>query len=200
MPKRFSDLEKSAIAILANGGNPANSQDEAVQKYWQWKINPSSNAHKFTGPLAGSKRSTGRKLTTLYITPFDAIVSSTTRAAVSVSSRALSEVPESVRNATGCEAEPGTNNQGIRIGKFKPAKVYYRTGTAASSSDRTSRITGRTYKSYYTPTDQGYSYPFGVVSSGTEKARQTAIADAIRAANETIDLITFSPQVYRPPV
>ncbi len=33
MGKRFGDLEKQAIAILANGGNPTTSQDEALRNY-----------------------------------------------------------------------------------------------------------------------------------------------------------------------
>jgi len=171
MPKHFGDLEKSAIAILANGGNPANSTDEAVAKYWQWKINPSSNSHKFVGDLAPSKRPNNRKLSTRYVQPFDAIVAATTYAAVGVSQRTLTATNGAIQTALGFKTL-GETDRGIRIGKFKPARVYYRTGAASTSAERTSRITGRTYKSFYTGADEGYSAPFGVVSTGTEKARQ----------------------------
>ena len=33
MAKRFGDLEKQAIAVLANGGNPALSQDKRLANY-----------------------------------------------------------------------------------------------------------------------------------------------------------------------
>ncbi|PSB47300.1 hypothetical protein C7B80_10220 [Cyanosarcina cf. burmensis CCALA 770] len=196
MGKPYSDLEKQCIAILANGGNPANSQDEAVAKYWQWKINPSSNAHKFTGDLAGSKRSAGRKLSTRYIKPFDAIVAATTYAAVTMSARSLTEIPQAVRDSFGFHTL-AAGDQGIKIGKFKPAKVYYRTGASETSSERTSRVTGREYKSYYTSSDQGYTAPFGVVGSDTEAQRQTAIRTAL---GSNINLVTFTPQIYRRPV
>lgn len=67
MARSFSDLEKRAIAILANGGNPATSQDTALARYWQWKINPSSNAHNL--PEA-STRNAGRKKDEVALTPF----------------------------------------------------------------------------------------------------------------------------------
>jgi hypothetical protein len=84
------------------------------------------------------------------------------------------------------------------LGRFKPAKVYYRTGAAADSISRTSRITGRTYKSYYTGSDEGYTAPFGKVNTAdTEVERRTAIKAAIVAADTTANLISFTPEKYR---
>lgn len=193
MGRPYSDLEKQCVAILANGGNPASSSDEAVAKYWAWKINPSSSAHQFTGDRATSKRSTGRKLDTKYIQPFDGIVATATLIEVSISQRAMTDISETVRNTFGFQTPSGTN-QKVPLKRFKPAKVYYRTGAAETSAERTSRITGRKYKSYYSASDNGYSAPFGLVGSDTELQRRTAIKTALGA---TINLITFTPQVYR---
>jgi hypothetical protein len=83
----------------------------------------------------------------------------------------------------------------FRLGKFKPARVYARTGAAATSADRTSRITGRKYKSYYQESDEGYSAPFGKkAATDTQAERQQEIKIEVQSIVDTINLITFTPE------
>lgn len=188
MGKRFSDLEKRAIAILANGGNPATSNDEALKNYWQWKINPSSAAHRL--PTA-SKRTSGRRLDTRHIKPFSIDLAADQFAKVQISRR-TDTAAGTVKTFLGHQTLSGAQ-KGVKLGNFSPAQVYWRTGAATDSATRTSRITNQPYKSYYAGADEGYSAPFGQVGSDTMAVRQQAIKNAL---GNTINLISFSPEKY----
>lgn len=193
MGKPYSDLEKRAIAILAGGGNPATSQDQAVARYWQWKINPSAASHRLN---AQSKRPNNRKKDEVALLPFSVAPIPGVFAEAMISKR--SKTALTAANATICGHQSTTgSDKVINFGKYKPAYVYWRTGEAAESADRTSRITGRTYKSYYTATDEGFMAPFGrptTSSTDSQAARQTAIKTALGTG---INLITFTPEKYR---
>jgi hypothetical protein len=180
MGKPYSDLEKRAIAILANGGNPASSQDTALARYWQWRINPSSNDHKLP---AASKRPNNRKKDEVALLPFAMNPVTGIFAQGMISKRAKTALGS---NATVCGHQTTTtSDKVIYMGKYKPAYVYWRTGDAATSADRTSRITGRSYKSYYAAADEGYMVPFGRLNNTStegEAARQKAIKTALGAS------------------
>lgn len=193
MGKPYSDLEKRAIAILAGGGNPATSQDQVVARYWQWKINPSNANHRLP---ATSKRPNNRKKDEVALYPFALELAAGVFAQAMISKRAKAALGT---NNTVCGHQtPSTGQQVLQLGNYKPAYVYWRTGAATDSADRTSRITGRTYKSYYTATDEGYMAPFGKNGAGpgiSEAERQQAIQAAL--TNTNINLITFTPEKYR---
>lgn len=189
MGKRFGDLEKRAVAILANGGNPANSQDQELANYWQWKINPSSNAHNL--PEA-STRTQGRRKDPKYITPFGVALAANQLAKVEVTRRTLTVVTGAILTAVGFGNLSGTET-GIKVGSFKPAQVYWRGGAATSPTQRTSRITNQPYKSYYAAGDEGFVAPFGKVGNDSVIQRQTAIKTALGA---NINLISFRPEKY----
>lgn len=196
MGKPYSDLEKRAFALLAGGGNPANTQDEELRNYWTWKLNPRDNSHDL--PTA-SQRSTNRKLNSVAIEPFAGMPFPDLFAKVSISKRSDTATSGAIRTAVGfVSLTDGTNNtklqKSITLGRFIPARVYWRTGEAASPVARTSRITKRPYKSYYSAGDEGYSAPFGKVGTDTLVQRQTAIKTALGTA---INLVTFSPEKYR---
>jgi hypothetical protein len=188
MGKRFGDLERRALAVLAGGGNPANSADEELKKYWQWRINPSDSSHNLP---AASERPTGRKKTPVYLKPFGKDIPDTILFGASISQRSnTARTAQNLTNAVlGYEAL-GTKTD-VSALRFRPARVYYRTGDAANSIARTSRITGRVYKSYYSAGDEGYSAPFGKVGTATQGERQSAIKTAIGA---NINLITFTSE------
>ena len=190
MGKPYSDLEKRAIAILAGGGNPATSQDEAVRKYWQWKINPSSSAHDLPET---STRTTGRKKDEVLLLPFGVTLSTGLFAKAMISKRSNTALPSGVKTACAYKTLD-TGNQALKLANFRPAQVYWRTGEGTTSAERISRITGRKYKSYYTAADEGFVAPFGRNNtSDVEGARQTVI----KAAFSGINLITFTPEKYR---
>lgn len=191
MGKRFGDLEKQAIAILANGGNPATSQDEALRNYWAWKINPSSSAHRLP---AASKRTTGRKTRNIFIKPFGVDLPAAIFAQVTISERSNTAASAGVKGACAVTATMGPTDTGMPIKGFVPARVYWRTGEAATSSDRISRITNQPYKSFYAGTDEGYSVPFGQSGSDSLAKRQKDIETALALPNA---LVTFSPEKYR---
>ncbi len=191
MGKPYSDLERQAIAILANGGNPANSQDTALAKYWAWKINPSNSDHKL--PPA-SKRTADRKKDPVYLLPFGATLNASIFAKVQITKRTNTALPATAKTACNYKTL-GNADQGLRIRGYDPAYVYWRTGAATSSTDRTSRVTGRTYKSYFAAGDQGYMAPFGRDdATDNEAARQKAITTAF---GTSVQLITFTPEKYR---
>lgn len=192
MARRFSDLEKRAIAILANGGNPATSQDEGLRNYWTWKINPSNTAHRLP---ATSKRTTGRKTEPVYLEPFAIDLPAGVIGKVTISRRSGTAATAAIRTACGLVAVGSASPLGLK--GYTPARVYWRTGAAETSGDRISRITNLPYKSYYTGADEGFSVPFG--RSGTESLaqRQQTIKNAIAPTGSPIQLLTFSPEKYR---
>lgn len=190
MGKPYSDLEKRALAILANGGDPAKSQDTALAKYWAWKINPSSNAHNLP---AESTRTAGRKKTEVALLPFGVTLGANVFAKAQITKR-TDDNNSSIQSECGYQTL-SIEDQALRLRGYNPAYVYWRTGAATTSTQRTSRITGKPYKSYYAQTDQGYLAPFGRKAAGdTEGERQKAIKGAL---GTSINLITFTPEKYR---
>lgn len=186
MANRFGDLEKRAIAILANGGNPANSNDTELARYWQWKINPSSANHKLP---AASVRGTNRKLNNRHITPFNVEMVAGTFVQVQISQRTATAA-QTIATQLGYQTlTAGQNSYPLK--KFKPAQVYWRTGAAATSTPRTSRITGKPYKSYFTGADEGYTASFGKVGTDSYTDRTRAIQTAL---GNTINLVTFTAE------
>lgn len=194
MGKPFSDLDAQVIAILASGGDPLQSQNEAVRKYWEWKLNPSAASHDLP---ESSTRTQGRKLDDVMITPFSIAMPTGVEAKVTVSKRSLTFYNSKLSDL-GVTIDDGTGVS-YRLDKFSPAKVYARTGASQSSTERTSRITGRKYKSYYTGTDQGYSAPFGQkTTTDNQFERQLIVKAAVLAIDTTIDLVSFTPEKARP--
>lgn len=195
MAKRFGDLEKRALAILANGGNPATSQDEALRNYWAWKINPSAPSHNLPST---SERPQGRQTTPVYIKPFSVGLAANIFVKVTVSKRSDTAAGDAVKTACGL-VTLGDSDTGLPLKGFVPARVYWRSGRAATSTDRTSRITNQPYKSYYTATDEGFSVPYGAKGTDSIAKRQTDIKVPVKALTDVGPdaLITFSPEKYR---
>ncbi len=190
MGKPYSDLEKRALAILANGGNPAQSQDTAVANYWQWKINPSSAAHDLP---AQSTRTANRKKDEVALNPFGAALATGIFAKAQITKRTNTALPEGVKTVCAYQTV-STGQQALRLRSYKPAYVYWRRGEATAPVARTSRVTKRPYKTYYAATDEGYLAPFGQNAAGdTEGGRQKII----KTAFTNINLITFTPEKYR---
>ena len=194
MGKPFSDLEKRALAILANSGDPTQSADQEVAKYWAWRIDPSATSHDLD---AASVRTTGRKLDDVALIPFGIDLPANQYAKTTISQRSFDFASEGVLPALQLESIDA-NTIAYRLARFTPAKVYARTGAATTAETRTSRITGRKYKTYYAKADEGYSMPFGsTVATTTVSERQAAITAALRTPTSTIDLISFSPEKAR---
>ncbi|PSB27469.1 hypothetical protein [Chlorogloea sp. CCALA 695] len=191
MAKRFGDLEKQAIAILANGGNPALSQDKRLANYWTWKTNPSNEAHNLPST---SERPKGRKTNPVYLKPFALTLPANILGKVTISQRSQTAATEAVLTACGLVNLAVGTDTALALKAFTPARVYYRTGEALESAPRISRITKETYKSLYTPGDEGFSVPFGRKSTDSLAARQAEIKAALPGSPQ---LVTFSPEKYR---
>lgn len=144
-----------------------------------------------------SLRSTGRKLDFVTILPFATLPVATQQAKVTISQRSLAATSAGLKTAAGLSLlseEP----EALTLGKFKPARVYYRTGAGTTPTERISRITKRKYKTAYAPTDQGYSVSFGkTTATSTLAERQIAIANVFATATPKIELYTFSPEKFR---
>lgn len=194
MGKPFSDLEKRALAILANGGDPAQSRDLELARYWEWRINPSANSHDLP---AASTRTQGRKLDDYAIKPFGIDLPTGTFAKVTMSKRTEAALNDSQKTILQL-IEIQDDTVAYRLARFTPAKVYWRTGAGTTPVERTSRITGRKYKTYYESTDQGYTAPFGKTTDGVSlQQRQQAIRGALQPEAGTVDLVSFSPEKSR---
>lgn len=195
MGKAYSDLEQRALAVLAGGGDPAASQDQALSNYWKWRVNPLAPSHNLP---AASERPAGRKLIDVTITPFG--LPSTVDALIKTTISIRSQEFFTSRFATlGISLITGeTTGIPLRLNGYKPARVYARTGAGTSGVPRISRITGRRYKSYFTETDQGYSAPFGKkAAASTEAGQQADIKGSFTGANNTVGLVTFTPEKFK---
>lgn len=196
MGKPYSDLEKQALAIIRGKGDPATSSDKGLANYWKWRMDPSDTSHNLPSV---STRTTGRKLDFVSILPFAVLPVPTQRGMVTISQRSLAAAAAGLRAAAGLKllSEEPTS---IELGRFRPAKVYYRTGAGTTPSSRVSRITERAYKSAYAPGDEGYSIPFGRTNATDNLAStQADIAAFLKSGSNPINLITFSPEKYRRP-
>lgn len=193
MANRFGDLEKQAIAILANGGNPAQSQDTRLANYWAWKINPSSAAHNLPET---SERKTGRKLDQVFLEPFGVDLPGTLFASTTIAKRSAAAIATTgtLTSALSYKNLAAGTDSALPIKGFIPARVYWRTGEATSSAPRTSRITRQPYQSFYAAGDEGFSAPFGRRTLDTLLVRQKTIRAAIPVL---IGLVTFSPEKLR---
>lgn len=191
MGKPFSDLEKQALRLIAGGGNPLTGNDEELKKYWQWRINPAAPSHDL--PEASS-RATGRTLVDIGIIPFgfDLAASQVAKATISQRSKAFyNGEKEELGHKTISETVIGIPLE------FKPAKIYARRGAATTPREERSRITGRKYKTKFSPTDQGFTAPFGVKTAGEEISdRQRALAIKIYAI-EGVGIVTFTPERFK---
>jgi hypothetical protein len=194
MGKPYSDLEKQALAIIRGGGNPAVSADKGLANFWKWKLDPSDISHNL---LAASTRTIGRKLDYVAILPFATLPVATQKVKVTISQRSLAAVPSDVKTAAALKLA-SEEPTALLLGKFKPAKAYFRLGAATTPTERTSRITERKYKTAYAPGDQGYSFPFGKkTATDTLASTQADIKTAFGTGATAPRLITFSPEVYR---
>ena len=191
MGKRFGDLEKRALALLAAGVDPKTSQDEALRNFWTWKVNPSDASHNLP---AASERPNGRKTNPTYLQPFGVVLPANVYAKVTISQRSFMAASATVLAACNLHTLVPASETGLKLKSFTPARVYWRIGEATTSAPRISRITKQTYKSFYTATDEGFSVPFGRKSTDSLLTRQNDIKAAIGTG---INLITFSPEKYR---
>jgi hypothetical protein len=191
MGKPFSDLEKQALRLLAGGGDPLTGNDEELKKYWRWRINPGDPSHDLPDT---STRTVGRELVEIGITPFGLDLAAGQAARVTISTRSKdfydpkkSELGHKVLSATVI---------GIPL-DFRPAKVYARKGAAETPQSKTSRITGRKYKTKFVSGDQGFTSPFGLKVAGESIAvRQAALATEIGSIG-TVGLVTFTPERFK---
>jgi hypothetical protein len=194
MGKPYSDLEKQALAIIRGGGKPEESRDKGLANFWAWKLDPSDSSHDLP---AASTRTTGRKLDFVAVLPFAELPVATQKAKVTISQRSLAAAAAGLRTAAGLKLISEEPNA-LTLGKFKPARVYFRRGAATTSSERISRITKRKYKSAYAPGDEGYSVPFGKTSAADTLASTIAdIKTLLGTGANAVNLITFTPEVYR---
>lgn len=191
MGRPFSDLEKQALRLLAGGGNPLTGNDEELKKYWQWRINPAAPSRRLP---AESSRATGRQTNEVGITPFGFELAASQVARVTISQR-LAAFYNAEKDELGLKTLSATVI-GIPL-EFTPAKIYARRGAATTPREETSRITGRKYKTKFSPTDEGFTAPFGSKTSGDSIAvRQAALALKIGAFSG-VGIVTFTPERFK---
>lgn len=193
--RRFSDLEGRLLSFLQSGGNRDISQiqDEELKKYAEWKFNIGGNKRKL--PASSTRNREGIKYA--IIEPFGEETTQAKLFLASVSERArtwLAGQTAALKTAVGWKAAPASTspNQPIFVKGFIPARAVIRQ-KAASADERTSRITGKKYKTKAGSTQQGYSIPFGSVSDNAEITQARAIAAAVPDANFSV---SFLPERY----
>lgn len=179
--RRFSDLEDRLLSFLQSGGSKDISQiqDDALRNYAQWKFNQGGNKRKL--PASSTRNRQGIKYA--IIEPFGSEPNANVLYLASVSERArlwLATQPAALKTAIGWKPAPSANatQQPILVRGFIAARAVIRQ-KAASADERTSRITGKKYKSKASSTQQGYSIPFGSVSDNAEITQARAISAAV---------------------
>jgi hypothetical protein len=189
MGKPYSDLEKHAIRLITVQPDYTQWTDEEVRKYWAWKIRADKASHNLP---SASERPSGRKLSPVYLKPFGKNLPATVFYQAGITTRSKeAKVNQGLTDEVLGYLTPGADANNEEPKRFKPARVYYRTGAATTPVTRTSRITGREYKTYYAAVDQGYSMPFGKKGTDTEAQRHQEI---IAAIGNDIHRITFTPE------
>jgi hypothetical protein len=188
MARRFNDLEARLLSFLAGGGNVANIQEEDLKNYAEWKFNV--GGRKRLLPEASTRNREGLKYA--IIDPFGSDTANLiVLASVSERARAwLAGQPAALKTAVGWKAVPAADaaNQPKFINGFKPARAVIRQ-KSTSSTERTSRITGKIYKSRAGSSQQGYSIPFGSVSDSDEIGQSRAIQAAVLDANFSVNFL-----------
>ena len=190
MSRRFSRLEAEVLAILKAGGDPLQSKDQAIVKYWGWRIHKDATQHNraTTRTLLGTTR--------VIIFPF-AVAGNTAHTYAELSTRAynstlITDKPALFDWKTGVAADTVIQQRG----NFSPAKAIVRQKGTTEQSE-TSKITGRSYKTKSGPAQEGFVFPFG---RGTgDKATQSGDERAILTAIKANFSVSFKPEVYREP-
>lgn len=193
--RRFSDLEGRLLSFLQSGGSRDVSQiqDDELRNYAEWKFNV--GGRKRLLPASSTRNRQGIKYA--IIEPFGEETNPRRLFLASVSERArawLATQPGGLKTAVGWQPVPQgpTANQPILVKGFIPARAIIRQ-QAASSTEQTSRITGKKYKTKASSTQQGYSIPFGSVSDNGELQQARAISAAVPDANFSV---SFLPEKY----
>lgn len=192
MSRRFGDLEARLLSFLAGGGNVANIQEEDLKNYAEWKFNV--GGRKRLLPEASTRNREGLKYA--IIDPFGSNTANLTVLAT-VSERArvwLAGQSTALKTAVGWKAIPAADapNQPRFINGFTAARAVIRQKSSANT-ERTSRITGKIYKSRAGSSQQGYSIPFGSVSDSDEIGQSRAIQAAVPDTNFSV---SFLPEKF----
>lgn len=192
MSRRFGDLEARLLTFLQGGGNIANIQEEALKNYAAWKFNVGGNKRQL--PATSTRNREGLKYA--IINPFGSDTANELYLA-SVSERArawLTQQSSALKTAVGWRAVPAANasEQPIFAKGFVPARAVIRQ-QAATADERTSRITGRKYKTKAGSTQQGYSIAFGSVEDSAEIDQARAIQAAVPDASFSV---SFLPEKF----
>jgi hypothetical protein len=192
MSRRFGDLEARLLSFLQGGGNIDNIQEEALKKYAAWKFNVGGDKRQL--PTTSTRNRQGLKYA--IINPFGSTaVDELFLASVSERARAwLAGQPAALKTAVGWKAVPAPTaaNQPQFVKGFIPARAVIRQ-QAERADERTSRITGRKYKTKAGSTQQGYSIPFGAVGANAEIEQIRQIQTAVPDANFSV---SFLPEKF----
>lgn len=193
--RRFSDLEARLLSFLQSGGSRDISQiqDQELKKYAEWKFNQGGNKRNL--PASSTRNRQGIKYA--IIEPFGDLTNPSKLFLASVSERArtwLTGQPSALKTAVGWKPVPADTspNKPIFVKGFIAARAIIRQ-QAASADERTSRITGKRYKTKAGSTQQGYSIPFGSTSDNSEIVQARAIALAVPDATFSV---SFLPERY----
>lgn len=187
MPRRFNDLEARAIALLKDGKDPSESNDDELKAYWSWKLWKDKSKHKRDEASKRSTKGTSR----VIIFPF-AISGTEAHHYATVSDRAYDA---SFQGKDKLNWKTGVANtvKIIAARNFKPARANIR-AIGANVSTSTSKITGREYKTKFTSANQGYSVPFGRDGTNTELKTQQDIIVAVTSGR-----VSFRSEMYKSP-
>jgi hypothetical protein len=155
MSERFSRLNEDVLETFARGGNPNTlPATDSARAYWEWKTNQRPNDKKL--PAASSR--TNREPKLVIVQPFGYAVGELAKVRISKRS---AEYAVGVNGLVPALNWVATNEVASVLGGFEPAKLIVRTGGSNTTTEKTSRITRRTYKTRFQSSDQGYVMPFG---------------------------------------
>lgn len=133
----------------------------------------------------------------LYIEPFSFDLAETQYVKVSASSTVVTARLSAVNTGgTRVMTTLASNDTGIRIARFRPAKLMILTGRSTTGTPKTSKTSGLPYKAYG---GNRSSIPFGRKASGED---QNQAFDIIKAAIQqgqsatSMPIVTLMPEKY----
>lgn len=176
MATRFSDLNRQAIGLLKEGKDPLQSNDDALKKFWQWRLYTDPTKH--TRSTASNRQTNGT--TRVIVFPFSVNGTNPYHYAT-VSNRAYNNnaLPGRAKLnwQTGVAADARISNDR----NYTPARANIRevSSNIISVPGTSNKITGRPYKTRSGSAQQGWSVPFGKTGTKTELEVQREIAEEV---------------------
>lgn len=193
MPKRFNNL-KSALKLLrplSGEGQAADLPDTTALGFFQ-AVQAGKKQVEYGDRPEGSEPGV---LISYALTPFATPVNDAPKVKVSISKRSETNIATAGVTADDLNISKADTDisAAIEIYRFIPARATIRVVTNQTTTSKTSKLTGRKYK---TKGGSSYTYAFGFKAGETAKGYKdvkSVIATKVKSATKSV---SFTPERY----